>query len=95
MGGAMSDKKVREFWLDLTWHYQSHEGVMGEVYNNPKFDDLVHVREVIPGTITISRDELRAALLRAKQDLFTESDNTGGIAINLTSIERELFGEAK
>lgn len=55
--------KAREFYLDLA--KQTHgDGFEGDVYGTKLHDCFVHVREVLPDTVTITREELRAALQR-------------------------------
>lgn len=88
---TISDR--REWWADPAMRAGrlvneadgTKEYLVAELYATPRYDDLIHVREVLPGEITITRDDLRKAMGKAGILLKKE-----GLVI-----ERELFPEGQ
>lgn len=81
----MTDESMsaREWWIDLV----SIDPTMSDVYNKPEYDDLIHVREVTPGSVTITREMLRESVMRC-------INAQGGLSTDKqwSQLERELFG---
>lgn len=80
---------AKDWWLDRTGEIKSFAGSLVtrfEAYDTPKYDDLIHVREMKPGMVTVSRDDLRAAWLRAHGESYEQY---------WKPFEREIFGESK
>ena len=76
---------VREFWVRKLVDVPG-----GHAYSRKEIaepvdvrEELIHVREVQPGSIQITREMLRGAWLRAWRD--------DGSAFTLADLERELF----
>ncbi len=81
--------KPREYWVHPLSQYWGDEecSVTDDLskWSKRVHPEVVHVREVIPGTITISREEFRAACL-------AETGMLSDMEIEL--LERRLFESA-
>ena len=77
------DMKPREFWMSENDIFRVDERAT-EPPSNSGY--LVHLREVLPGAVTISREEFRAACNIARKD----SNRSSGFE---STLEHELFGK--
>lgn len=75
--------KPREFWISLPDQNMDFRSI----YHERRFSDDLHVREVVPGTVTISREELLSSIHQS----WDACGCDGPLSDMLRSIEGQLF----
>lgn len=75
--------ELREWWADLVRN-ENGSLKISDSYPDKRYGDLIHVREVVPGSITITRAQLSDAWTKVSGDfMYPDCDD----------LIRELFGE--
>jgi hypothetical protein len=78
--------KPREFWIIKEKGFSTW--VSDEPLHSADTTDEIHVREVLPGTVTISREEFRELATKARQTVLKD----GHPELMDLEIETLLFG---